>query len=96
MCDVSEEEQECEVLIEKGKQCSIEHTRSRSRQKQVGKKEGKRRAQKDKRCVHVVHQKKLCCMRRVMQKYLPRRKQQESRKEEREKLMDITYKPLIL
>eukprot|EP00957_Ditylum_brightwellii_P136936 10443044-Ditylum_brightwellii.AAC.1 len=25
-CDMSEEEQECDVVIEKGKQCSIEHT----------------------------------------------------------------------
>ena len=39
---MSEEEQEHEVVIEKGKQCSIEHTRSRSRQKQVEEKGGKK------------------------------------------------------
>eukprot|EP00957_Ditylum_brightwellii_P069245 5257088-Ditylum_brightwellii.AAC.1 len=39
MHDMSEEQQESEVVIEKGKQCSIEHAKSksssRSRQKQV-------------------------------------------------------------
>eukprot|EP00957_Ditylum_brightwellii_P086256 6563986-Ditylum_brightwellii.AAC.1 len=45
MCDVSEEEEEeLEVVIEKGKQCFIEHTRSRSRQKQVKEKGGKKKS----------------------------------------------------
>eukprot|EP00957_Ditylum_brightwellii_P127335 9709389-Ditylum_brightwellii.AAC.1 len=30
MRDVSEQQQESEVMIQKGKQCSIEHTRARS------------------------------------------------------------------